>query len=139
GLCGLVPYSSSRLRLFVSSWPGVFVAAFSPVPDSMVPGGPSRTPLQVQTAERRHGQSQRVFEPVGGNGLAPDTAAVPDTGPAVDGAVAVEDFRVPARLGHANPVFAARHRREIEHHDDEIVRIARVPDDRDDAVLVVVA
>ena len=80
-----------------------------------------------------------MVEAVRGDRLAGDAATVPDVAAAVDLGVAVEELDIPAGLGHADAVLRARDRREVEDHHDEVVRIARVADDRDDAVLVVVA
>ena len=57
---------------------------------------------------------------------------------AVEVGVAVEEFGVPPGLRHADPVIRSRNRGEVDHHDDEVVRVLCVPDDRHDAVLVVV-
>src|SRR5581483_6735805 len=95
--------------------------------------------LQVEAPERWDGQPDRLLEAVGGDRFAGGAAAVADIASAVQTGVAVEDFGVPAGLRDADSILQARNRREIEDHHDEIADVARVSDDRDDAVLVVVA
>src|SRR5713101_3617503 len=95
--------------------------------------------LQVQRTERRKHQSQRLVEAVRGDGLRVDAAKIPNITAAVQLAVAVERFAVPAWLGHADSVTSARHGCEVENHDEEIPPVLPVADHGDDAVLVVVA
>src|SRR5687768_14109882 len=68
-----------------------------------------------------------------------DAAAVSHVAATVDSGVAVENLPKPAALGNPDGVARPRHRREVGQDDAEILRVARLADHRDDAVLVVVA
>src|SRR5262245_30294492 len=95
--------------------------------------------FQQQASERGNGQREAVIEPVCGDRLRRDAAAIADVAAAEDARVAVEELDVVARPWHADAIRQAWHRGEIEDADDVVVRVAREADQRDNAVLVVVA
>jgi hypothetical protein len=65
-------------------------------------------------------------------------AVVADVAAAVDMRIGVEHLAIAGRRRHADAVVGAHDRREVAHHDDEVVGIARAAQERDDAVLIVV-
>ena len=69
--------------------------------------------LEDNHSQRRQDDRDRVGAAVPGDRLGHDAGAVAQVAAAVVHRVAVEDFLVPAQLGHAQAVARARHRREV--------------------------
>src|SRR5580765_5687093 len=85
--------------------------------------------LQVEAAEWRHHEPNRLLKAVRGDRFGLDAAAVADVTSAVDRGIAVEQLDVVAGLGHSDAVPRPRHRSEIEDHHQAIAPILRVAHD----------
>src|SRR5262245_9705821 len=106
------------LRVFVPSWLSFF---------------------QEQAREWGDHQINRVFEPVSGNRFTGHAAAVAQIAATIRRSVAVQQFRVIASGGYANPIPGPRDRREVDDDDHEIPGGTRHPYEGDDAGVAVVA
>src|SRR5687768_13388659 len=95
--------------------------------------------LEQQEPQRRQTESQRLLVAVRRDRFGEDDAAVADVRPAIDGAVAVHNLEVRTGRRHTDAIPAARHRREVDDGDEEVVGTAGPAQERHDAVLAVVA
>src|SRR5262249_20617977 len=96
-------------------------------------------PFEEQASKRRYDEPHGMIEAMRGDRLAGDAAGVADIAAAVDLRVAVEELGVPAWNRYADAVLRPGHRREVEDHHEKIAAVARIANDRDNAVLVVIA
>src|SRR5437764_5099787 len=85
---------------------GKFKKDFRPSPPAILQSCNSAISplLQVEAAERRDGEAQRLIEAVGGNRFGGHASEVADVAAAVHRGVAVQQLLVHAALGHTDAV-----------------------------------
>ena len=75
--------------------------------------------------------------PLGGDGRRFDPAQIADVAAAVDRRVAIEHFLPRPADGHTQAVVVPRDRREVAHHEHDILRLLAAAQERDHGVLPV--
>ena len=95
--------------------------------------------FEEEGGEGRKSEQEGVRAILRGLGFGVESAEVADAGAAVIGRVRIEDFFVKAGFGDADAIVAANDGSAIQDGDEEFFAIAAATNERDDAVVGIVA
>jgi len=87
--------------------------------------------------QRRQGQQKREAPIVAWNRLGVNLARIPYIAASIDQSIGIEKFGVHSLLPYTDPVPVARHRRKIEHGNQNLTPLSRLSFKGDDAVCLV--
>jgi len=108
-------------------------------PRAPKPGTVLRASVEDETAQGRDSEVEAVGAAMGGHFLGVQASTVADARAGVYLSVTVKHFAPVAAVRHPETIALAGYGREVANHDQLVARCLTVPQETDDAALMVVA